>query len=62
MALLCGGVDTDIIRLIGRWRSDEMLVRYLLHAQAEPVMRRHSTLMLLGGDYTLHPNREVPMF
>ena len=28
MALLNGGVDTDIIRLIGRWRSDEML-RYL---------------------------------
>jgi hypothetical protein len=60
MALLCGGVDTDIIRLIGRWHSDEML-RYL-HVQAEPVMRRHSTLMLSGGEYTLHPNREVPMF
>jgi hypothetical protein len=34
MALLNGGVDTDIIRLIGRWRSDKML-RYL-HVQAEP--------------------------
>ena len=25
MALLCSGVDTDIISLIGRWRSDKML-------------------------------------
>ena len=24
-ALLCDGVDTDVIRLLGRWRSDEML-------------------------------------
>jgi hypothetical protein len=37
MALLCAQVDTDVIRLLGRWRSDEML-RYL-HVQAEPVMR-----------------------
>jgi hypothetical protein len=28
MALQCGGIDTDIIRLIGRWRSDEMLLYY----------------------------------
>jgi hypothetical protein len=25
MALLCARVDTDMIRLLGRWRSDEML-------------------------------------
>ena len=36
MALLCSGIDTDIIRLIDRWRSDEML-RYL-HLQTEPLM------------------------
>jgi hypothetical protein len=60
MALLNGGVDTDIIRLIGRWRSDEML-RYL-HVQAEPLMRGHSSLMLSGGDYTLHPNSAVPLY
>jgi hypothetical protein len=59
MALLNGGVDTDIIRLIGRWRSDEML-RYL-HVQAEPLMRGHSALMVSGGDYTLHPNSAVPL-
>jgi hypothetical protein len=36
MAMLCGGIDSDRIRLIGRWRSDEMY-RYL-HVQAQPVM------------------------
>ena len=60
MALLCASVDTDIIRLIGRWRSDEML-RYL-HVQAEPVMRDFSARMLQHGTFTLLPNREVPMF
>ena len=44
MALLCSGIDTDIIRLIGRWRSDEML-RYL-HLQAEPLMRGFSKRMV----------------
>jgi hypothetical protein len=44
MALLCAHVDTDIIRLLGRWRSDEML-RYL-HVQAEPIMRDFSRRML----------------
>ena len=34
--LLVARVNTDIIRLLGRWRSDEML-RYL-HLQAAPVM------------------------
>jgi hypothetical protein len=54
MALLCAQVDSDRIRLIGRWRSDEML-RYL-HVQAEPIMRHFSSHMLAGGDYTLLPN------
>jgi hypothetical protein len=36
MALLCAGVDGDRIRMIGRWRSDEMY-RYL-HVQAQPVI------------------------
>lgn len=58
MALLSAHVDTDTIRLLGRWRSDEML-RYL-HLQAEPVMRNFARLMLTGGDYVLHPNANVP--
>jgi hypothetical protein len=58
MALLCAEVDTDIIRLIGRWRSDEML-RYL-HVQAEPVMRGFAPRML-AAEFTLLPNSTVPM-
>jgi hypothetical protein len=59
MALLCAHVNTDIIRLLSRWRSDEML-RYL-HVQAEPVMRDFSCCMLTGGSFTLLPNQDVPI-
>jgi hypothetical protein len=59
MALLCAHVDSDVIRLLGRWRSDEML-RYL-HVQAEPVMRDFSRRMLSGGTFTLLPNQDVPI-
>jgi hypothetical protein len=58
MALLCAKVDTDMIRLVGRWRSDEML-RYL-HVQAEPTMRNFSSQMLRHGTFVLHPNSSVP--
>jgi hypothetical protein len=54
MALLCADVDSDRIRLLGRWQSDQMF-RYL-HVQAEPVMRHFSSRMLTGGNYTLLPN------
>ena len=57
-ALLCANIDTDIIRLLGRWRSDEML-RYL-HLQAAPVMQNFSRAMLSGGHFTLIPNQLVP--
>ena len=53
MALLCGGIDGDRIRLIGRWRSDEMY-RYL-HVQAAPVMTGLSAAMLRGGSFRLAP-------
>jgi hypothetical protein len=59
MALLCANIDTDRIRLLGRWRSDEML-RYL-HVQAEPLMRDFSSRMLVGGTFTLHPHHDVPL-
>ena len=57
-ALLCAKVDTDVIRLLGRWRSDEML-RYL-HLQAAPVMKNFARDMVTGGDFTLLPNQLVP--
>ena len=52
MAMLCGGIDSDRIRLIGRWRSDEMY-RYL-HVQCQPIMAGVATIMLRGGDYRLN--------
>lgn len=60
MALLCAQVDSDVIRLLGRWRSDEML-RYL-HIQAEPVMRDFASRMLTHGNFVLTPNQDVPCY
>ncbi|KAI2499707.1 hypothetical protein MHU86_14788 [Fragilaria crotonensis] len=53
MALLCAGVPSDCIKMVGRWRSDE-LYRYL-HVQAQPVMTGLSAAMLHGGVYRLGP-------
>jgi hypothetical protein len=58
MALLSAKIDTNLICLVGRWRSDEML-RYL-HVQAEPTMRNFAALMLQHGTFVLHPNDDVP--
>jgi hypothetical protein len=58
MALLYGNVDTDRIRLLGRWRSDEML-RYL-HVQAFPVVAHIASTMLQHGNFTLIPNNPLP--
>ena len=55
MALLIARVDSDRIRLVGRWRSDEMF-RYL-HVQARPLMSGFATAMLSGGDYSLIPSQ-----
>ena len=57
MALLCSGIDTNIIWLIGRWRSDEML-RYL-HSQAEPLVRGFSKRMVTHGNYSMLPGQRV---
>lgn len=44
MALLCARVDTDMIRLLGCWRSNEM-PRYL-HVQSFPLLAPLSQQML----------------
>jgi hypothetical protein len=54
MALLCADVDSDRIRLLGRWRSDEML-RYL-HVQALPVVAPLARQMVQHGFFTFLPN------
>ncbi|EJK61127.1 hypothetical protein THAOC_18433 [Thalassiosira oceanica] len=56
-ALLLANVDTNVIRLIGRWRSDEML-RYL-HVQAAPLMQDYARRMVAGGHYNLLPNAQL---
>lgn len=56
-ALLFANIDPDVIRLLGRWRSNEML-RYL-HVFAEPVMR-HFTQQMLQAEYTLVPHQFMP--
>ena len=60
MALLCSGVEKDIISLIGRWRSGEMM-RYL-HVQAEPIMRNFSKLVISHVNYNLLPHTDVPLY
>ncbi len=57
-ALLLAQVDPDVIRLIGHWRSNEML-RYL-HGQAYPLMKDYARKMLSAGQYTQIPNHLVP--
>ena len=59
IALLNSNVDSTLIKLLGRWRSDKML-RYL-HLQAQPVMNQFAQRMLVGGEYTVHPGITVPL-
>ncbi len=56
MALLCAKVDTDMIRLLGRWRSDEMLC--YLHVQSFPIVAPFASQMLRHGHFTLIPNTQ----
>ena len=58
MALLCGKIDTDIIKLVGRWRSDSIF-RYL-HSQALPVIGNLAKTMLTHGKFTLLPGSSLP--
>ena len=61
MVLLCPDVDSNIIKLIGCWRRDEML-RYL-HVQAESLIRNFYQLMVTHGNYSFLLHQEdVPCF
>jgi hypothetical protein len=60
IALLCAHVNSNTIRLLGRWRPNEMLC--YLTEQAQPIiMRDFSSRMLQGGQYTLLLNTNVPV-
>ena len=60
MLFLCAGVDSDIIKLIGCWYSNE-IIRYLF-VQTEPIMINFSKLMVMDGNYYLLPQKETPCF
>ena len=58
MSLLSGGCDSDIIKLVGRWRSDAMMD--YLHETSLPVFRKLASLMFNNGEHTFLPSETVP--
>ena len=58
MALLCAQIDSNVIKLVGRWRSNEML-RYL-HLQAYPLMGDLAPRMISGGKFQLISHQTIP--
>jgi hypothetical protein len=56
-ALLCAGIDSDVIKLLGRWKSDAMF-RYL-RIQAHIHQDNISQRMLDHGSYTFAPGKFV---
>lgn len=58
MALLCGNVDFNVIKMLGRWHSDAML-RYL-HVQAQPIVQQLAVKMFNRGQYSFLPADTVP--
>jgi hypothetical protein len=57
MALLCADVDSDRIRLLGRWKSNEMLC--YLHVQALPIVAPLASLMVQHGNFSFIPNNRM---
>jgi hypothetical protein len=58
-ALLCAQIDSDTIKLVGRWKSDAML-RYL-HAQAFPALGNLAHAMFRHGSFTFLPQHTQPV-
>jgi hypothetical protein len=61
-ALLCGKIDNDTIKLVGRWQSDAML--QYLHTQAVPAMGNLARAMFQYGNFTFqldHWSRTRPL-
>ena len=59
MALMAGGCDSNVIKLLGRWRSDAMMD--YLHEQSLPVFRKLSKLMFNNGEHSFLPEETVPI-
>ena len=60
ISIICSGVDTDFINLIGRWRSNKIF--QCIHVKAEPIMRNYSKVMISHGNYNLLLHIEVPIY
>jgi hypothetical protein len=54
MALITACIDSNLIRLLGRWQSDSML-RYL-HVQAVPVIQNFARAMRVHGHLQALPD------
>ena len=55
MALLLGGVDTNHICILGRWKSDAVFRYFHNHAMA--LIKDNPKIMFQGGHYTLVTQR-----
>lgn len=58
MALLSGGCDSNIIKLLARWHSDAMM-RYL-HQQSLPIFKKLAVTMINNGTYSFLADEWVP--
>lgn len=59
MSLISARIDSDLIRLLGRWQSDSML-RYL-HVQAVPVLQNFARAMNMHGQLQALPAAGYPL-
>ena len=53
MALLCADVAPTTIRLLGRWKSDQML--QYLHIQSPTLVKGLAGRMVAAGDFSFLP-------
>ena len=58
MALLQGGCDPSVIKLLARWKSDTMM--QYLHQQSLPVFQNLAAKIFNNGTYTFLPDKWVP--
>ena len=57
IALLVDKVDTNIIQILGQWRSNEMFCYF--HLTDEPIMNQFSA-KILNADYEFETSQLVP--
>lgn len=57
MAMLSAGIDENIIKMTGRWKSEAMM-RYL-HLSSFPLRHKIAESMLQFGAFTLLPGDEI---